>query len=42
MLITWTGTPLAGLLLLIVLKTGLDVWSHRREHSALSPLDVGG
>jgi hypothetical protein len=32
LLVTWLGTPLAGLLLLVALKTGFDVAAHRREH----------
>lgn len=31
-LVTWLGTPVAGLLLLVALKTGFDVAAHRREH----------
>ncbi len=31
------GQPLAGLVFLVLLKIGLDVTFHRREHKALSP-----
>ena len=30
------GQPLAGLILLMALKTGLDVLMHRREHQRLA------
>lgn len=36
-LITLLNAPIAGLLLLVVLKTGLDLRAHLREHQAVSP-----
>ncbi len=36
-LVTLLGSPLIPLALLVVLKTGLDLFSHVREHAAMGP-----
>jgi len=36
-LVTLLGSQLIPLALLVVLKTGLDLFSHVREHAAMGP-----
>jgi len=37
-LVTMLGSPLIALALLVVLKTGLDLFAHLREHATPRPV----